>query len=166
MQRRNLFGLTKSLNFDAGEENREKPSAISFEDLRGMVDSMPVICDQEGIQFIYGTLYISNKLDAALRDREELESILIKASTIYINKEIIGEDVGKSYVDELRFRMSDRKSKHISYIYYRFFRNNHIYIFSYEFVYRSISVSLRAIFSRSRISICKNGCKYYDIIFS
>lgn len=57
MQRRNFFGLTKSLNFDPSEENNENPPAISFEDLRGMADYKPVICDQEGIQFIYGMMF-------------------------------------------------------------------------------------------------------------
>jgi hypothetical protein len=56
MQRRNFFGLTKSLQFDANEENHEIPPPISFEDFRGIADNKPVICDQEGVQFIYGKL--------------------------------------------------------------------------------------------------------------
>jgi hypothetical protein len=58
MHHRNFFSLTKSLQFDDNCENRDIPPPISFEDFRGMVDNKPVICDQEGISFIYGEPFL------------------------------------------------------------------------------------------------------------
>ena len=101
--------MTKSLNLDGNVRNDTKPSVVNSEDLRGISDSKPTICDQDGVQFIYGNFLSLRNSDISLKDREDIETTLIRASTIYLNKEIKEENSGKSYVDELRFSMSDRK---------------------------------------------------------
>ncbi|KAI9344820.1 hypothetical protein DFJ73DRAFT_494065 [Zopfochytrium polystomum] len=82
----------------------------SHDDVRVIEAGRAVVRDQRGISILY---------DVAIDDMKQLEKQLIKIATIYINKGLGGrEPVSSAYVDELRYRMTDRRTdiKDVTYL--------------------------------------------------
>lgn len=53
-------------------------------------------------------------LDEALNDLKNLEDSLLKIATRYMSNSVMSDSSeNKSYIDELRFRMSDKRSRRL-----------------------------------------------------
>jgi hypothetical protein len=106
-QKSDYFDLTSHLGQGASRKknssettNSTTLSDILHEDLRGMSQQKPVVCDLHGTHFIY---------DIAQEDMNKLEDQLLRIATKYLQDSQEQPDLMKNYVDELRFRMSDKK---------------------------------------------------------
>ncbi|KAJ3327154.1 hypothetical protein HDU76_012304 [Blyttiomyces sp. JEL0837] len=89
-------------------QNKEdsKSTSYSTEDIRIIRNGRIHIFDNTGTSIIYADL------DAALEDLKVLEKTLLKIATIYINRGLNGKEaISSSYIDELRFKMSDRRTE-------------------------------------------------------
>ncbi|KAI8844928.1 hypothetical protein BC829DRAFT_281087 [Chytridium lagenaria] len=75
----------------------------SQEDIRYIKKSKIYITDLKGISLIY---------DVTLEDMKALDKELLKLATIFINNGLNGrEAISLGYMDELRFKMADRKAE-------------------------------------------------------
>ncbi|XJO74599.1 hypothetical protein BDV3_005400 [Batrachochytrium dendrobatidis] len=78
-----------------------KLDALSYMcDTRSIVNGKIQISDSKGVSFIY---------DMAFTDLENFETQMLKVITVFINQNALDEHVYPDYLDELRFRMSNRR---------------------------------------------------------
>ena len=111
----------------APQDNPALAESTPSEDIRTISDGWVTVKDYKGASFIYGGFCLGGKLgplgyqwraftqifsDAAFTDLQTLETHLLKLATIYINNQAgCQEHVSMGYMDDLRFRLSDRKSE-------------------------------------------------------
>ncbi|KAJ3056732.1 hypothetical protein HK097_004593 [Rhizophlyctis rosea] len=87
----------------APQDHPAVADSTPFEDARTISDGWVTVKDHKGVSFIY---------DAAFTDLRALETNLLKVATTYINNQAGGQEhVSMSYMDDLRFRLSDRKTE-------------------------------------------------------
>ncbi|KAJ3291858.1 hypothetical protein HK104_005749 [Borealophlyctis nickersoniae] len=85
----------------AGGPSESSPS--STEDVRQIVDGWVIVRDHRGTSLLY---------DAAIEDMKVLERNLLKFATIIINNGAGGvEHLSTTYMDELRFQFSERRTE-------------------------------------------------------
>jgi hypothetical protein len=108
-----LFDLLTNLGSSKRKNQKgDEKSEIHSEDLRGMQGKKPVVSDYAGCFFIY---------EQAFRDRRALEDSLFRLATYYMRGKAPAESgASKNYVDELRFRMSDKRRISLETFIFRF----------------------------------------------
>nr|KAJ3423215.1 Aminoacyl tRNA synthase complex-interacting multifunctional protein 1 [Polyrhizophydium stewartii] len=128
-----------------GDEGRDKqPEPSESADLKGyasmetssIVHGMIQVCDAKGTPFVY---------DVALADMEAFDTEMMHIVTLYINESRPDDHINPEYLDELRFRMSNRRTEMLNVTYLNPFADrSQIMLEFYEahFAYQNAKIEL------------------------
>ncbi|KAL2919593.1 hypothetical protein HK105_200505 [Polyrhizophydium stewartii] len=131
-----------------GDEGRDKqPEPSESADLKGyasmetssIVHGMIQVCDAKGTPFVY---------DVALADMEAFDTEMMHIVTLYINESRPDDHINPEYLDELRFRMSNRRTEMLNVTYLNPFADrSQIMLEFYEahFAYQNAKIEVVAL---------------------